>query len=82
LRPRILDLNVRALVKGAAEPYISAPWLDYAIKQDIAIVTGDDSHGVDNVGAHLQQTVDHLLNAGGHTRWRKPDYFRHISKPI
>lgn len=74
----ILDLNVRALAKGAAEPYISAPWLEYAVQQDMAIVTGDDSHGVDNVGQHLPETVQHLRRAGGHVAWRKPAYFRHI----
>ncbi len=73
----ILDLNARALAKGAAEPYIASPWLSYAIKQEIAIVTGDDSHGIDNVGNHLDETVAALLRAGGHTRWTKPAYFRH-----
>ncbi len=32
----ILDLNVRALAKGAPEPYVSAPWLEVAIQEGIA----------------------------------------------
>ncbi len=74
----ILDLNVRALAKGAAEPYISAPWLRYAIDQGIAICTGDDSHGVDNVGKFLPETVQTLTAAGGSTAWTKPVLRRHV----
>ena len=73
----ILDFNVRALVKGAKEPYISSPWLQYAIDQDIKIALGDDSHGVSSVGGYMQEAVDILVNAHGHTQWPKPPLHRH-----
>lgn len=73
----ILDLIVRALAKGAAEPYLSAPWLNVAIREGIAVVPGDDSHGVDSVGRYLDVGIDMLLAHGGSTRWRKPKVGRH-----
>ncbi|MEM9620037.1 MAG: histidinol-phosphatase [Pseudomonadota bacterium] len=74
----ILDLNVRALAKGAREPYIGAPWLRYAVEHDIRISTGDDSHSVANVGQHLDATVAALIAAGGTVDWPKPTRFRHV----
>lgn len=73
----ILDLNVRALVKGADEPYISKPWLEFAIANNIAVTPGDDSHGVANVGGMLDQAVAHLKALGGTTEWRQPPRHRH-----
>ena len=67
-----LDLNVRAFSKGADEPYPSATLLDYAIAEGIRIAPGDDSHGVDNVGANLMRGAEHLAARGGQTQWRKP----------
>lgn len=75
----ILDLNVRALAKGAAEPYISAPWLDFAIQERIAIVPGDDSHGVASVGNCLDEGISQLVARGGSTRWQKPEIGRHAT---
>ncbi len=73
----ILDLNVRALAKGAAEPYISEPWLNYAITNNIAVVPGDDSHGVADVGKNLAAGVNRFAALGGNTQWRKPERGRH-----
>ena len=73
----ILDLNVRALKKGASEPYISEPWLRYAIANGIAVTPGDDSHGVADVGRNLDAGVAHLITLGGDTQWRKPERGRH-----
>ena len=42
----IMDFNLRALLKGADEPYISRVILKMAIELGIAIVPGDDSHGL------------------------------------
>ena len=78
----ILDLNVRALTKGAAEPYLSAPWLDFAIREGIAVVPGDDSHGVDTVGRGLHAGIETLVARGGSTHWRKPTVGRHKSAPL
>ena len=68
----ILDYNFRALVKGASEPYLSAPWLARAIELGIAITPGDDSHGCDSVGGEYARGVDFLLAAGGTDQWQKP----------
>lgn len=68
----ILDLNVRALAKGASEPYLSSPWLNVAIEKQIPIVPGDDSHGVASVGAFFEEGIDYLLSHGGHTDWKMP----------
>jgi histidinol-phosphatase (PHP family) len=71
-RDLILDLNVRAFLKGASEPYPSEGILKMAVEMGIAIVTGDDSHGVSTVGMNLGQGVDFLQRLGGSTRWRRP----------
>ena len=73
----ILDLNVRALAKGAREPYVSSPWLRAAIQQSIAVVPGDDSHGVASVGLHLDDGIRTLIASGGSTRWTKPQLGTH-----
>lgn len=73
----ILDLNVRALGKGAAEPYISAPLMAHAISRGIAMTPGDDSHGVDSIGTGLAQGVSILRSRGGSTSWVKPERNRH-----
>ena len=75
----ILDLNVRALSKGAAEPYISASLLEYAIAEGIPISPGDDSHGVDSVGANLIEGVRTFSARGGSTDWPKPQPGRHLN---
>ena len=69
----ILDFNVRALAKGAAEPYVSAPWLEIAIQEGIAIVPGDDSHGVASVGLYIDDGINQLVAKGGSTNWKKPE---------
>ena len=68
----ILDLNVRAFSKGATEPYLAEPWLRYAVANDLKIATGDDSHGVESVGANIDRGIEALRRAGGHTEWPRP----------
>lgn len=68
----ILDYNVRALAKGQPEPYVSAPILERARELGIAMVPGDDSHGVATVGLHWDEGVKVLESAGVSTDWRKP----------
>jgi histidinol-phosphatase (PHP family) len=68
----ILDFNLRPLSRGESEPYLSAPILKKARDMGIDIVPGDDSHGVDNIGAHMQQAIGILQMAGLSTVWRKP----------
>ena len=75
----ILDLNVRALAKGADEPYISEPLMAFAIETGIAMTTGDDSHGVESVGKGLAEGVAILEARGGTSDWTKPARDRHIA---
>ena len=75
----IIDLNVRAFAKGFTEPYPSLPWLDTAIRSGIAVVPGDDSHGVASVGKHLKDGIRMLVEHGGTTDWKKPRYRAHTA---
>ncbi len=68
----ILDYNLRPLSRGEAEPYLAAPILKTANEMGIDIVPGDDSHGVDTIGAHMPRAIDMLRAAGVRTAWRKP----------
>lgn len=71
-RDLILDLNLRALVKGADEPYPTQSILDLALEMEIAIVPGDDSHGKSSVGAYIQQGIEIINDMGFSTAWRQP----------
>ena len=67
-----LDCNARALSKGAAEPYPTRTILQQAVDLGISIVPGDDSHGAETVGKHLDETIRILVELGADTNWRKP----------
>jgi len=68
----ILDVNVRALVKGAGEPYPTRWILEQAGALGIAAVPGDDSHGLDTVGLYIETAVGMLAELGFDTRWQPP----------
>ena len=68
----ILDVNVRALVKGAAEPYPARWILEEAAQLGIPAVPGDDSHGLDTVGLYIEKAIDMLSKLGFDTAWRSP----------
>jgi histidinol-phosphatase (PHP family) len=68
----ILDFNLRPLSKGAEEPYLSASILKKACEMGIDIVPGDDSHGVADIGAHMQRAIRMLRAAGFSKAWRTP----------
>lgn len=68
----ILDVNVRALSKGQPEPYPSRPILEAARRRGILVATGDDSHGVEGVGAHCEEGVRLLAEMGFDTDWPVP----------
>jgi len=70
----ILDYNVRALFKGADEPYVSEPILRKAIDMGISVVPGDDSHGIDSAGAGISEGIRRLEALGVDTNWRRPEY--------
>ena len=68
----ILDYNQRALLKGAAEPYVSEPILEMARQRGIAVVPGDDSHGVESVGLNIDRAADRLSERGFVNDWPMP----------
>lgn len=68
-----LDLNMRALLKGAAEPYISRPILEKALAMGIDILPGDDSHGVASVGSGIDAGIALLRKLGYKCIWQRPD---------
>ena len=68
----IMDFNLRSLLMGADEPYISRKILEMALEMYIAVVPGDDSHGVANVGANMETAKAILSEMGFDTNWREP----------
>jgi histidinol-phosphatase (PHP family) len=68
----ILDFNVRALQKGGVEPYPTRWIVQAAVEMGIALVPGDDSHGVDTVGRHIDTAIQQLEEQGADTNWRAP----------
>lgn len=73
----ILDFNLRSLMKGAEEPYISQSILRIAHDLEIAVVPGDDSHGLSSVGANMQLGITILEDNGFSTDWRKPKLLKY-----
>lgn len=68
----IMDFNLRSLLKGADEPYISRVILEMAKEMDIAVVPGDDSHGLANIGVNMEKGIAILAELGFATDWPKP----------
>ena len=69
----IMDLNLRPMYKGAEEPYISRSILRLARELDIAVIPGDDCHGLNTVGNYLNEGIKILSDLGFDTNWRKPE---------
>ncbi len=67
----IMDFNLRGFDKGL-EQYPSLSIVKKAIAKEIALVPGDDSHGVDSVGRNYDQGMTVLANLGASTQWQKP----------
>jgi histidinol-phosphatase (PHP family) len=68
----ILDFNVAALRKGADEPYLSRKILKQALTMGISVVPADDAHGVDTVGACIDDGIAILEELGVTPPWRRP----------
>ncbi len=68
----IMDFNLRSLLKGASEPYISAPLLKMARDMNIAVVPGDDSHGIANIHINMDKAIATLSEYGFNTEWQQP----------
>lgn len=68
----IIDFNLAALSKGASEPYVAHVILRQAFELGIAVVPGDDSHGVATVGRHMATGIRLLSAMGFSTHWQTP----------
>jgi histidinol-phosphatase (PHP family) len=68
----ILDINLRALFKGAADPYPCKPILRQVAEMGINVAPGDDSHGVGSVGACWEEGMAALEAAGVPLSWERP----------
>jgi len=68
----IIDCNLRAFYSGASEPYPSRSILLQALDLGIAVVPGDDSHGVETVGLYVKEGIKILQDLGFDIKWRKP----------
>ncbi len=68
-----LDLNVRAFLKGADEPYPSLSILKKAAGLGIKAFPGDDSHGVKDVGLNIEK---------GMAFWEKANFSETFLKPV
>jgi histidinol-phosphatase (PHP family) len=71
-RDLILDINMRALFKGAADPYPCRSILEQIAEMDIKVAPGDDSHGVATVGACWETGMAALTAAGVPLVWTRP----------
>jgi histidinol-phosphatase (PHP family) len=68
----IIDFNLRAFNAGASEPYPSRPILLQALNLGIAVVPGDDSHGVETVGIDVKEGIKILQDLDFDIKWRLP----------
>jgi len=60
----IFDFNLRALSKGAKEPYICAPILKRVLELGIKVVPGEDSHSPGDCGRFIDQGLKVLKKMG------------------
>ncbi len=67
-----MDFNLRPLVKGAAEPYPTKSILKQIRTMEIPMIPGDDSHGADQAGGHVEKGIAVLQSMGFTTNWPLP----------
>lgn len=68
----VIDFNLRAIKKGADEPYVSYYILMMAKEMGIRVLPGDDSHGIKDVGNYMDKAEEILHNYGFETEWKSP----------
>lgn len=68
----VMDYNLRPLVKGKNEPYITESILNKAFDIGIQVVPGDDSHSIAQVGLNVDRAITTLEQKGFNTRWPVP----------
>jgi histidinol-phosphatase (PHP family) len=60
----LLEVNTSGYRKGLEGPYPEAGVIRRALELGVPFTLSDDSHHVDHVGAHLEETREYLLGAG------------------
>jgi histidinol-phosphatase (PHP family) len=68
-----IDLNLRPLERGEAEPYPTKSILEKIRSRQIPMVPGDDSHGVAQAGKHVNTGIRLLEKMGFDTKWPVPE---------
>ncbi len=68
----VMDLNLRPLARGEAEPYPTRSILEKIRSRQIPMVPGDDSHGVTQAGVHVETGIRLLEQMGFDTHWPVP----------
>ncbi len=68
----VLDLNLRSILKGADEPYVTASILKLAKNMGIRAVPGDDAHSVFDAGLNIEKGIKILKAAGFDLDWPEP----------
>ncbi|MBC8438966.1 MAG: histidinol-phosphatase [Deltaproteobacteria bacterium] len=68
----VMDFNLRPLARGEKEPYPTDSILKRAKEMDIPVVPGDDSHGVNQAGGHVDRAIKILNTMGFNTLWPEP----------
>ena len=71
----VMDFNLRPLARGEKEPYLSLSLLKIIKTLGIPVVPGDDSHGKDQAGNHVNRAIQILKDLGFDTHWPEPDFF-------
>jgi len=67
-----MDYNLRPLSRGEAHAYPCPDILNLARQMGIPMVPGDDSHGRDQAGVHVDRAVRDLGKMGFSTDWPVP----------
>lgn len=71
----IMDFNLRSLLKGADEPYITDSILKLASEMNISVVPGDDSHGIANIHMNMDLAIQKLQDFGFNLEWPQPKLY-------
>jgi len=77
----IMDLNTRALKKGAHEPYPSRRILEAAQERGIAVVPGDDAHAAADAGSGHDAALALIRELDLSTAWPDPRPPRTVARP-
>lgn len=78
----VMDLNLRPLARGEAEPYPTRSILAKIRTRQIPMAPGDDSHGVSQAGGHVAAGIRSLEEMGFDTVWPVPRLLKMASSLV